>query len=101
MWNWCWLAHLRSGDLLGEERFALAEVIARESGDDSQAAATRVWCAVESLKKAGSLDGRPILFSEVRPEGWIHLTAGSATIATLVTIVRDTPGPVAFAFSIE
>jgi enediyne polyketide synthase len=88
-------------DLLGAERFSLAELIARESGEDSHAAATRVWCAMESLKKAGGVDGRPILFSEARPEGWIHLTAGSASIATLVTAVRDTPGPVAFALSIE
>jgi hypothetical protein len=40
-------------DLLGAERLALADLVARESGDAFDAAATRVWGALEALKKAG------------------------------------------------
>ena len=65
-------------DLLGPSRFALAELIARENGDDPSVALTRVWGAVECLKKSrrargsalaisgrasgrlGRVDGRPV-----------------------------------------
>jgi enediyne polyketide synthase len=57
-------------DLLGPERFAVAELIARETGDDAGMAATRMWCAVECLKKSGALDDRPLVFADARPDGW-------------------------------
>ncbi|HSS52270.1 MAG TPA: SDR family NAD(P)-dependent oxidoreductase, partial [Thermoanaerobaculia bacterium] len=46
--------------LLGPDRFALAELIARERGESRDAAATRVWAAAESLAKAGVPHGAPL-----------------------------------------
>ncbi|MES1210838.1 MAG: polyketide synthase dehydratase domain-containing protein, partial [Acidobacteriota bacterium] len=61
-------------DLLGE-RFALAELIARERGETSDAAATRVWAAIESLKKAGVPHGAPLVLEglSTSSDGWLLL----------------------------
>jgi len=88
-------------DVLGPERFALAELIARESGDDAGMAATRVWCAMECLKKSGALDDRPLVFSGVRADGWIELRAGLSKILTYRAALRNVESPLAFAVMIE
>ena len=88
-------------DLLGPERFALAEIVARESGDGWNAAATRVWCAMECLKKSGVSDGRPLVFAGARPDGWIELAAGTSRILTYKAAVRNTEDSLAFAVMIE
>ena len=46
-------------DLLGRERFGLAQVVAEEAAENHDAAATRVWAALESLKKAGAMMDAP------------------------------------------
>jgi enediyne polyketide synthase len=88
-------------DLLGPERFALAELIARETGDDAGMAATRVWCAVECLKKSGALDDRPLVFAGARPDGWIELDSGQSKILTYKASLRNVEGPLAFAVMID
>ena len=88
-------------DLLGPERFALAELIARESGDDAGVAATRVWCAMECLKKSGALPGGPLVFAGARPDGWIELGAGQSKILTYCAALRNLESPLAFAVMIE
>ena len=88
-------------DLLGPERFALAELIARESEDDASVAATRVWCAMECLKKSGALHDRPLVFSGARPDGWIELGAGQSRILTYRASLQNVEGPLAFAVMIE
>jgi enediyne polyketide synthase len=88
-------------DLLGAEHFALAELIARESGEDADMAATRVWCAMECLKKAGAMYGRPLVLLGSRPDGWIELGAGPLRIPTYRASVQNVANDLAFAVVVE
>ncbi len=69
------------GELLGE-RYALAELIARELEEDFDTAATRVWTAQECLKKAGRAWDTPLALKAVAQDRWIILTAGTCSIAS-------------------
>jgi enediyne polyketide synthase len=75
-------------DILGAERFALAEVISREAQETLDVAATRVWTSVECLKKAGAGMTAPLVFASAAPNGWILLTSGELKIASGV-VQRD------------
>jgi enediyne polyketide synthase len=70
-------------DLLGAGRFELASLLARETGEDAPAAATRVWSALESLKKAGYPDA-PLALESALPDGWVVLSSGRLRVATYV-----------------
>jgi enediyne polyketide synthase len=87
-------------DLLGD-RFALAELIARERGETPDAAATRVWAASESLKKAGAPHGVPLTFDRSEADGWLLLRSGDLTIGTWLGTVRELGGPAALAVLVE
>ena len=76
-------------DILGAERFALAELIAREAGEDRSIAATRVWTAVESMRKAGVALNAILTLDAATVDGWVCLTSGTYTIAILVADVWD------------
>jgi enediyne polyketide synthase len=76
--------------LLGAERFRLAELLARQ--EDFNTAATRVWTAIECLKKAGALTGAPLVFDAAHKDGWILLRSGSLLVATYLAQVRDESG---------
>ena len=89
-------------DLLGPAGFALAELVAREIREDLSKAATRVWCALECMKKAGARQDLGILLSTADDStagsgGWVVLGAGSGRIATLVAPVAGFDEPLAFA----
>jgi enediyne polyketide synthase len=88
-------------DLLGPERFALAGVLAQETGEDLAAAATRVWAAQECLKKAGLMADTPLVLSSSTENGWILFTAGSLGVATLVAPVRGAHDPLALAVLVK
>ncbi len=111
--------------LLGAEQFALAELVARERGEDLAVAGTRVWGAMESLRKVGRALPGPVTLGEPRLDGWVLLRAGAVStsrasgttstsrasgttstsrasgttyeIATFATHVRDEATPVVFA----
>jgi enediyne polyketide synthase len=83
-------------DLLGESHLELAMGIARTSGDDPAVAATRVWGAVECLRKAGWAVPGPITHDGPALEGWVLLRAGNARIATFRTRLRNHSQPVVF-----
>jgi enediyne polyketide synthase len=87
--------------LLTAEQFALAELIQRERGEQPAAAATRVWSAVECLRKAGRTLTGPITLAAGGPSGWVLLQSGAAKIATFVTSVLDQPDPVVFTILTE
>jgi enediyne polyketide synthase len=76
-------------NLLGTPRFSLASVLAVEGAEDQDAAASRVWSALESLKKAGAPRDIPLLFSSVAKNGWLHLSAGPWAVATLVARLKS------------
>jgi enediyne polyketide synthase len=82
--------------LLGEGLGRVRELVSAESGEDLDTAATRVWCALECLRKTG-VTTRDLTVDRVDEDGWVVLAAGDARIATWVTTVNDLPTPVAFA----
>jgi len=47
-------------------------------------AATRVWTAVECLKKAGAGMSAPLVFVSAAPDNWILLASGALRIASCV-----------------
>ena len=84
-------------DMLGTERFALATLIARETNDDLDTAATRVWTATECLKKAGAALNATLMLDAAHEDGWVQLASGSHTIAILATAVWDIDEELVFA----
>ncbi|MFF4562694.1 SDR family NAD(P)-dependent oxidoreductase [Streptomyces sp. NPDC001435] len=92
---------MRSADewrgLLGEHA-AVAELVARETGEAPDTAATRVWGAVECLRKAGIMAGAPLTVLPRRKDAWVVFAAGDLRIATFVTALRDALEPAVFAF---
>jgi enediyne polyketide synthase len=65
--------------LLRAEQFALAELVARERGEDLAVSATRVWGAMECLRKVGRALPGPIMLGESSPAGWVLLRAGTVS----------------------
>jgi enediyne polyketide synthase len=86
-------------DLLGPERWLLAQLIARQAQEDIHTAATRVWTAMESLAKAGvSQNGPLVLLSPpLDGKGGISLGAPGVTVATSVLRLQNDPLPYAVA----
>ncbi len=76
-------------DMLGAERFKLAELISRETQETLDVAATRVWTSIECLKKAGAGTTSPLIFVSAALNDWILLASGELKIASGV-IKRDT-----------
>jgi enediyne polyketide synthase len=88
-------------ELLGPTQFTLAELIRHERGEELPVAATRVWGAVESLRKAGRTLPGPVTLAAGGPAGWVLLRSGRARIATFSTSVRDQQEPVVFTILTE
>jgi enediyne polyketide synthase len=80
---------------------ALATLVAAETGDDPDTAATRVWTAVSCLHKA-RLPVRGPLTMQPRSSGaWTVFAAGAARVAVLVTTVKGVKEPMVFAILLE
>ncbi|MEO6503641.1 MAG: SDR family NAD(P)-dependent oxidoreductase [Jatrophihabitantaceae bacterium] len=88
-------------DLLGREPFALAQLLAAERCEDLSLAATRVWGAVECLRKVGRARIEPITVGEPGADHWVSLRSGTARITTFSTTVRDVKDPVVFTMLTE
>ncbi len=88
-------------DLLGPEPFALAQLLASERCEDLSVAATRVWGAVECLRKVGRARIEPITVGEPGADRWVSLRSGTARITTFPTTVRDVKDPVVFTMLTE
>jgi enediyne polyketide synthase len=88
-------------DLLGPDRFDLAETVATRAGEDFGTAATRVWSAGECLVKAGVHLDAPLVFDSATEDGWVVLTAGTLRTGTTVTPVRGTGHRIVFAVCVE
>jgi enediyne polyketide synthase len=76
-------------EMLGHQHFSLSELLSTEGQEDQDAAATRVWTALESLKKAGVPGDIPLVFTSAEKNGWLHLSAGPWAVATLVTQLKS------------
>lgn len=82
--------------LLGDELGGVRDLLSAECGDDADTAATRVWCALECLRKAGSMT-RMLTVAQVESGGWVVLSGGDVRIATWVTSLNGLDAPVVFA----
>lgn len=83
-------------DLLGPDRARVGEIIAHRGNESADAGATRVWAAIESLKKAGAPPAVPMALDGDRGDGWVTLRAGRYTVSTWLT-TAGTSGPLALA----
>jgi enediyne polyketide synthase len=84
-------------ELLGADLVALCKAVQRTAGDEPAVAATRVWGAVECIRKAGWALAQPLTFVGAGPGRWVVLRSGQASIATFATRLRDKPRPIVFA----
>lgn len=84
-------------DLLGPERFELAQYISRNAQEDFDAAATRAWSMMECLQKAGEMASVPLLYDSRQTDGWVVLRAGRHRVATWVVKTKAVTEPVALA----
>jgi enediyne polyketide synthase len=75
--------------------------VAKETGENLSVSATRVWGAVECLRKIGY--ARTQLTADTRPglDRWVVLRSGDARIATFPTAVEGVTAPVVFAMLTE
>ena len=93
-------------DLLGAEGLALARQLAAH-GEPLATAATRVWGAIECLRKTGRVLVEPLtadaLSLDLGPgaERWVSLRSGGARIAGFATRLRDLAEPVVFTLLAE
>jgi enediyne polyketide synthase len=86
--------------LLGSHA-AVARLVAAESDEGADAAGTRVWAAIECLRKAGLPAGAPLTLIPTGRRPWQVFSSGALRTATLVTTLRDVPSPVVFAVLAE
>lgn len=82
--------------LLGAGQLALRDLLVSEAGCSPAVAGTRVWSALECLRKSGATT-QALTLDRVHPGGWVVLSAGDAAVATWVTTVNDRTEPVLFA----
>ncbi|GAB3463384.1 type I polyketide synthase [Actinophytocola sediminis] len=82
--------------LLGEQQGAVCDLVAAEANESASVAATRIWSALECLRKAG-VTSQALTLDRIDDEGWVLLSDGDARIATWVTTLNDIADPVVFA----
>jgi enediyne polyketide synthase len=88
-------------DLLGSERYAIAEWIAAEQKADFDAAATIVWTASECLTKAGAPPDSPLLLEPCAAEDMLLFSSGAWRIASLEIPSATVPRVFSFLCGVE
>jgi len=73
-------------DLLGADRFKLAQVLSPAIGNDFDVAATRVWAAMECLRKSGAPVDAPLTLSG-HNERCAVFSSGSLSILTVCVMI--------------
>jgi enediyne polyketide synthase len=87
--------------LLGAERFTLAQQLAGASGEAIHQAATQIWALQESLRKAGACFTQPVCFTSCSAGNWAGFSAGAFKGATIHAQVEEAGAEVAFAFVVH
>jgi enediyne polyketide synthase len=82
--------------LLGADQLGVRDLVAADAGEPASVAATRIWSALECLRKAG-VTTQALTLDRIEPEGWVVLSDGESRIATWVTTVNDIPDQVVLA----
>jgi enediyne polyketide synthase len=80
--------------LLGELRFGLAEQISTQVGEALDCSATRVWGAVECLKKLGMQYDTPITLTCVNGGTWLKLEAANTSVLSILMQLQVAEQPV-------
>jgi enediyne polyketide synthase len=88
-------------DLLGGEKFKLAERMARERMESVDTAATRLWTAMECMKKIGRPANSPLVLESSTADGWTLLRSGAIVISTCVAAVRGIKAPLGMAVALR
>jgi enediyne biosynthesis thioesterase len=87
-------------DLLGERLGGLARTLAAKQRGGFEEAATRVWAALEALKKAGaSLAQTPLILEQVSGD-WTILASGGFRVATWAGTIGALPARTAVAVAV-
>ncbi len=81
-------------DLLGEDNLKVAQTISREAEEDFNISATRVWSALECLKKSGEPAGFPLTLSTTTENGWAKIVCNDFNIASYAARLQDFSSPV-------
>jgi enediyne polyketide synthase len=87
--------------LLGRDRFRMAERISRERSEACNTAATRLWNALECMKKAGLSAEAPLVLDSTASDGWVLFRSGALTIATCVVALQGTAVPLAIGLAVN
>jgi enediyne polyketide synthase len=83
--------------LLGADQFELAQLLARERREPLAVAATRVWSAIECLRKRGQVLAEPITAEPPELDDWVLLRSGTDAVVTFATRLENIADPVVFA----
>lgn len=83
-------------DLLGVERFTLANLITQQMSEGLDTAATRVWAVSECNKKAGAIVNAPLTLVEATADGVVWLKSGENAIASFAVSVWEFKQPLVF-----
>jgi enediyne polyketide synthase len=76
-------------DLLGENRFALANLVAKNLDEALSLSATRIWTATEALTKVGMMTDAPTRLDSLHATDWALFSSGSFKIASFPMQIRD------------
>jgi enediyne polyketide synthase len=82
-------------DVLGPERFRLAEFLSLQHREELGVAASRIWTAAECLKKAGLSPDAPLVFDRAAEDGWVVLKSGRWSAASYVARIDGSRQPLA------
>jgi len=80
-------------DLLGPERFRLGASVAASLDESESAAATRVWCVSECIRKIGLPFDTPVTIHGTARDGWAVFQVGDHAVATLAARVESFSEP--------
>ena len=72
-------------------------MIARDCNESMHASATRLWTAMECMKKIGQPVKSPLVLESNTEDGWTLLRSGSITISTCVAMVLESRLPLVMA----
>ncbi len=78
------------------DRLQLIKKIQDETGEGFSSTATRVWCAMECIRKAGLQYSSPLLLGDMEKDNTIYLETGEYKIITCKWVIKG-DGPAVFA----
>lgn len=84
-------------DLLGPQHYALAKLVSAHLTEEINIAATRVWSALECLKKAETGDSAPLAMLPDQEKGWVLFRSGPNLVATFSASMTGRTAPVVVA----